>query len=80
MWSEGTIGVKNAEEKYTAVHYWCMHFDEPSVEYGIDEGRICKLILKQDGEVVYDYGRGWDIPPQTKEAEQALAILVYELG
>ena len=78
MWSEGTIGVKNEEGKYTAVHYWCKHFDKPSTEYGIDGGRICKLLLKQNSEIVYDYGRGWDIPPQTKEAEQALAILVKE--
>lgn len=48
------------------------------MEYGIDGGRICKLLLKQGGETVYDYGGGWDIPPQTKEAEQALAILMYE--
>ncbi|MCI9598864.1 hypothetical protein [Hungatella sp.] len=78
MWSEGTIGVKNEDGKYTAVRYWCKHFDEPSEEYGIDGGRICSLVLKQYGEIVYDYGRGWDIPPQTKEAEQALAILMYE--
>lgn len=78
MWIEGTIGVKNVEGNYMAVHYWCKLFDNPSEEYGIDGGRISKLVLRQDGEVVYDYGRGWDIPPQTLEAEQALAILMYE--
>lgn len=78
MWTEGTIGIKAAERNYAAVHYWCKHFDEPNEEYGIDGGRISKLVLKQDSEVVYDYGRGWDIPPQTQEAEQALAILMYE--
>ena len=44
----------------------------------IDGGRISKLMLKQDGTVVYNYDRGLDIAPQTKEAEQALAILMYE--
>jgi len=78
MWLEGTIGVKNADGRYTGVHYCCKRFDEPSEEYGIAGGRISKLVLKQEGEVVYDYGRGWDIPPQTKEAEQALVILMYE--
>lgn len=78
MWVEGTIGVKNADSEYTAVHYWCSHSDEPSEEYGIDGGRISRLMLKQDGEVVYDYGRGLDIVVQTKEAEQALAILMHE--
>ena len=78
MWTEGTIGIKDAEGNATAVHYWCKHFDEPSEDYGIDGGRISKLVLRQDGEMVYDYGRGWDIPPQTQEAEQALAILMCE--
>ena len=78
MWSEGTIGEKNEDGKYTAVHYWCKHFDEPSEEYGIDGGRISKLMLKQDSTVVYNYDRGADIEPQTKEAEQALAILMYK--
>lgn len=78
MWSEGTIGIKNEDGKYTAVHYWCKHFDELNEEYGIDGGRISKLMMKQDGETVYDYGRGRDIAPQTKEAVQALVILMYE--
>lgn len=78
MWSEGTIGIKNEDERYTAVHYWCKHFDEPSEEFGIDGGRISKLMLKQDGTVVYNYDRGADIETQTKEAEQALAILMHE--
>lgn len=60
------------------MHYCCKHFDEPSEEYGIDGGRISKLMLKQDGTVVYNYDRGLDIAPQTKEAEQALAILMHE--
>lgn len=60
------------------MHYWCKHFDEPSEEYGIDGGRISKLMLKQDGMVVYNYDRGMDIEPQTKEAEKALAFLMYE--
>ena len=78
MWSEGTIGVKNEDGKYAEVHYWCKHFDEPSEEYGIDGGRISKLMLKQDGRVVYNYDRGEDIKPQTPEAEKALAILIHE--
>ncbi len=78
MWSEGTIGVKNEAGKNTALHYWCKHFIESSEEYGIDGGRISKLMLKQNGTVVYNYDRGLDIEPQTREAERALAILMYE--
>lgn len=41
-------------------------------------GRISKLMLKQDGRVVYNYDRGEDIEPLTREAEMALAILIHE--
>lgn len=77
MWKEGTIGVPNKDGKYTAVHYSAKFFDEDSI-YGINEGRISKLELRQDGKTVYNYDRGLDIPPQTAEAEMALAILLKE--
>lgn len=77
MWKEGTIGVPNKSGKYTVVHYWAKVFDEDSV-YGINEGKISKLMLKQNGEIVYNYDRGLDIPPQTIEAKTVLAILLKE--
>ena len=43
-----------------------------------ENGRISKLMLKQNGRVVYNYDRGEDIKPQTPEAEKALAILIHE--
>ncbi len=77
MWSNGAIGIKNKDGKYVAVKYWCKHFEEPS-EFGIENGRISKLTLRQDEKEVYNYDRGLDITPQTEEAEQALAILMKE--
>lgn len=77
MWKEGSIGVPNKDGKYTAVHYFAKVFDEGSI-YGINEGRISKLMLKQNGEIVYNYDRGLDIPPQTVEVEMALTILLKE--
>lgn len=76
MWSEGTIGIPAAEGKYTVVHYWVKHYDEPSEEYGINGGKISKLMLKANGEVICNYDRGWDIEPTCKEAELALCILL----
>lgn len=77
MWKEGTIGVPNKDGKYTAVHYCAKVFDESSI-YGINEGRISKLMLRQNGDIVYNYDRGLDILPQTVEAEMALTILMKE--
>ena len=59
-------------------HYWVKHFEEPSEDYGMDGGRISKLMLKRDGEITYNYDRGLDIPPADKETEMALAILMKE--
>jgi hypothetical protein len=76
MWKEGTIGIPAEDGKYTAVHYWVKHFEEPSEEFGINGGKISKLMLKANGEIIANYDRGWDIEPACKEAEFALAILM----
>ncbi len=77
MWHEGTIGVPKGNGKYTVVHYWVKAYEEGS-QYGIDGGRISKATLKISGEVVYNYDRGLDVPPQNEAAEMALAILMHE--
>ena len=51
MWSEGTIGIPNKDGGYTVAHYWVKHYEEPS-EFGINGGRISKLMIKING-VVY---------------------------
>lgn len=78
MWLEGTIGIpanKATEKEYIAVHYSIKVYDEPS-KFGINHGKISKLELKQDGKIIANYDRGWDIRPTTKEAEIALCILL----
>ena len=76
MWSEGTIGVPaSVAGKPTAVHYWVKHYKNPS-KYGINNGRISKVMLKIDGEIVCNYDRGWDIEPETEEHKLILDTLV----
>ena len=57
MWKEGSIRV-NGE----VFHYWMKQYDKGS-EWGLDGGRISKLMLKRDGKIVCNYDRGWDIEP-----------------
>jgi hypothetical protein len=78
MWKQGAIGVKDSNGRMVSVSYWIKHYEEPSEEYGISGCRISKLMLKQDGRVVYNYDRGEDIEPLTREAETVLAILIHE--
>ena len=53
---------------------------EEGSAYGIDEGRISKLLITIGGETVANYDRGWDIKPaEDDEAAQiAYAILLHE--
>lgn len=78
MWCEGTIGIPDAniKDKYTVCHYWVKHYEEPSGTYGINGGKISKLMIKIDGQIVCNYDRGWDVEPTCKEAEMALCILL----
>lgn len=76
MWHEGAILVPTKGGR-TTVHYWVKAYDEGS-QFGIKGGRISKLMLKANGEVVYNYDRGEDVPPQNEAAEMALAILMHE--
>ena len=73
MWHEGTIGIpltsKGKETKI--VHYWVKAYDEGS-EFGINGGRISKLMIKIDGQTVVSYDRGWDIEPD--ENDQTIMV------
>ena len=70
MWNEGTIKVNQS-----IFHFWVKHYEETSV-FGIDEGRISKLMLKRNGEIVCSYDREWNIEPVDADTKTALAILI----
>lgn len=70
MWKQGSIVVGGSN-----ISYWVKSFEEGS-QFGIDKGRISKLMLKRDGRVIANYDRGWDIMPIDSEAETALAELM----
>ncbi len=70
MWNEGSIKVKNS-----IFHYWIKVYEEPS-QFGIESGKISKLMLKRNGEIVCSYDRGWDIEPVDEDTQIALSILM----
>ena len=54
MWSKGSLKIGNH-----IIHYWVKHYEQGS-QYGIEnEGRISKLMLKENGAVIANYNRGW---------------------
>lgn len=71
MWKEGSLKV------YSSIfHYWIKFYDEGS-KFGIEGGRISKLMLKRDGKIVCNYDRGWDVEPVDEETQLAYEILVH---
>ena len=46
-------------------------------KWGIDGGRISKLMLKRDGEIVCNYDRGWDVEPADENTQLALELLLH---
>ena len=71
LWHEGSLRVHGS-----IFHYWFKQYDEGS-EFGIDGGRISKLMLKRNGEIVCNYDRGWDVQPVDEDTQFAYEILVH---
>ena len=72
LWKEGVLRVMGSN-----YHYWAKVYDTGS-EWGIDGGRVSKLMLKRDGEIVCNYDRGWDIQPSDPGTQLAMEILLHE--
>ena len=72
MWKEGSILIGGK-----GYRYWVKQFDEGS-QYGIDGGRISKLMIKVDGKVTAHYERGWDVEPKDEPTRLAHSILLQK--
>ena len=70
MWKEGSIKVGES-----VFHFWMKYYDEGSV-WGIDQGRISKLMLKREGIITANYDRGWDVEPIDADTRIAVDILL----
>lgn len=64
-WVEGRIVTMKGYEFQAKV------YNEPS-QHGIDGGKISKLEVRKDGDIVMNYDRGWDMKPSTPEQKEAL--------
>ena len=78
MWKEGTLGIPDGKGGHIICHYWMKVYDRPSTQYGINGGRISKLMIKINGMVTANYDRGWDVQPMDDATETALRILLLE--
>ena len=72
MWREGSI--KIGEDIFL---YWIKQYCGGSV-YGIEGGRISKLMITRGGEIVCNYDRGWDVTPADEGMYVVLAIILWK--
>ena len=73
VWTMATAEVDGKKYRVEMVR-----FDEPSI-YGIRKGRISKLWVRgEDGTVVINYDRGWDIRPAADEGKAILAAITKQ--
>ena len=71
MWKEGSLKIHDS-----IFHYWMKVYEEGS-QFGIDGGKVSKLMLKRNGEIVCNYDRGWDIKPTDPDTQLALELLLH---
>ena len=71
MWKKGTVAVGGVEYEYAAKVY------ETGSKLGIDGGRVSKLEIRRDGEIVCSYDRGWDVEPQEEDDVEALGHVLF---
>ena len=74
LWTENTVTIETPTAKET---YTCRAkvYEEGSI-YGIDEGRISKLEIRDSkNNVVVNYDRGWDLEPKNVLEQAALQTI-----
>lgn len=75
MWHEGTIGIPVKDGSMKAAHYLVKAFEEGS-RFGINGGRISKMMIKIDEKVTLNYDRGWEVEPDEKDEMTMLAYCI----
>ena len=71
-------GIPDGKGGHIICHYWIKVYDKPSAKFGINGGRISKLMIKINGKITAHYERGWDIEPMDEATKTALQILLLE--
>jgi hypothetical protein len=71
-WKEGALRVY--DESY---HYWAKVYETGS-QYGIDGGRVSKLTIRRNGEIVANFDRGWDVTPVDEGTQLAMEIILHQ--
>lgn len=66
MWKDGEFDYQGSTITYVAKVY------DVTSEFGIDNGRVVKLDLRNSDHLVADYDRGWETYPESEQDEDIL--------
>jgi hypothetical protein len=75
MWKKGSLKIGNQIFTYCAKVY-----GEPSEDYGIEGGKVSKLEIRFSDYPVARYDRGWDIEPETENAQLAVLAILHSFN
>ena len=75
MWKEGSLKIGDQIFTYCAKVY-----GEPSEEYGLEGSKVSKLEIRLGDMPVARYDRGWDLEPETENAQLAVAAILHSLN
>jgi hypothetical protein len=75
MWKEGSLKIEDQIFTYCAKVY-----GEPSEDYGLEGSKVSKLEIRLGDMPVARYDRGWDIEPETENAQLALLAILHSLN
>jgi hypothetical protein len=75
MWKEGSLKIGDQIFTYCAKVY-----GESSEDYGLEGSKVSKLEIRLGDMPVARYDRGWDIEPETENAQLAVAAILHSLN
>ena len=73
--TEGSISIPKKDGGASIVHYWVTQQNKPD-EDGINKGKVTRLVLKINGELIGFYDFEWLIEAERQEALIAICILL----
>jgi hypothetical protein len=68
------------EGKATGGITFCAKVFDKGSQYGINNGCISKLDIRQGRNIIVNYDRGWDVKPQTPEVKEIYKLIMTALN
>lgn len=75
MWHEGAIGIPRKDGTSKLAKYW-VEAAEKGSRFGINGGKIDRLIIEISGKRTAEYNYGWNIEPDEADEPTQIAYCI----